>query len=237
MYQPEGVIIWQIFDRIALDNLASPLNDTTETWFLSVAICSSWRLFSARPIPTVKTSTCFALSSEACLATRSCDIPSVSMMRIRLRLRRLRPLNKYLLVKASALPMYVLPRGYLMLSMACCMCVTVFSWPNLNSRMGLVEKRTAPTRDWVLEIGSVTTMDLMNLSISLKLPRPWYSMLPEPSIKNARSTTVLQAEFEEYKSIKIRRSIVSWQGLNKRIKKSLISFLYIVPSRREPNHT
>jgi len=200
MYQPVGVISWHIFDRIALDNAASPLNDTTETWFLSVAICSSWRLLTAFPIPTVKISTCLALSSEACLATRSCDMPSVSMIRIRLRLRRLRPLNRYLLVKASALPMYVLPRGYRMLSIACCICVTVFSWPNLNSGMGLVEKRTAPTRDWVLEIGSVTTMDLMKLSISLKLPRPWYSMLPEPSIRNPRSTKVLQAEKEEYKS-------------------------------------
>lgn len=200
MYQPVGVISWQIFDRIALDNLASPLNDTTETWFLSVAICSNWRLFSACPMPTVKISTCLALSSEACLATRSCDMPSVSNIRIRLRLRRLRPLNKYLLVKASALPRYVLPRGYLMLSMACCMCVTVFNWPNLNNGMGLVEKRTAPMRDWVLEIGSVTTMDLMKLSMSLKLPRPWYSMLPEPSIRNPTSTTVLQAEREECKS-------------------------------------
>ena len=87
-----------------------------------------------------------------------------------------------------------------MLSMACCMCVTVFSWPNLNSGMGLVEKRTAPTRDCVLEIGSVTTMDLIKLSISLKLPRPWYSMLPEPSIRNPTSTTVLQAVKEECKS-------------------------------------
>jgi len=57
--------------------------------------------------------------------------------------------------------------------------------------MGLVEKRTAPTRDWVLETGSVPTMVLMKLSISLKLPRPWYSMLPEPSIKKPKSTTVL----------------------------------------------
>jgi len=197
MYQPVGVISWHIFDRIALDNVANPLNDTTETWFLSVAICSNWRLFRARPIPTVKISTFFALSSEACLATRSCDMPSVSMIRTRLRPRRLRPLNRYVLVKASALPMYVLPRGYRMLSMACCMCVTVFSWPNLKSGMGFVEKRTAPTRDWVLEIGSVTIMDLMKLSISLKLPRPWYSMLPEPSIRNARSTVLLQAEMEE----------------------------------------
>lgn len=197
MYQPVGVISWHIFDRIALDNVANPLNDTTDTWFLSVAICSNWRLFRARPIPTVKISTFFALSSDACLATRSCDMPSVSMIRTRLRSRRLRPLNRYLLVKASALPMYVLPRGYRMLSMACCMCVTVFSWPNLNSGMGFVEKRTAPTRDWVLEIGSVTIMDLMKLSISLKLPRPWYSMLPEPSIRNARSTVLLQAEMEE----------------------------------------
>lgn len=204
MYLPVGVITWQIFDRIALDNEANPLNDTTETWFLSVAICRSWRLFSACPIPTVKISTCLALSSEACLATRSCDMPSVSMMSIRLRLRRLRPLNKYLLVKASALPMYVLPRGYRMLLMACCMCVTVFSWPNRNSGMGLVEKRTAPTRDWVFEMGSVTTMDLMKLSISLKLPRPWYSMLPEPSIRNARSTTVLQAAREDNNNWRLR---------------------------------
>lgn len=199
MHKPVGVISWQIFDLIALDNAFKSLNDTTETCFLSVAICNSWRLFSALPIPTAKTSTLFAFSSDACPATRSCDMPSVSMMRIRLRLRRLRPLNRYLLVKAKALPMKVRPRGYRMLSMACCMCVTVFSWPNLNSGMGFVEKRTPPTRDWVLEIGSVTTMDLMKFSISLKLPRPWYSMLPEPSIKNPMSTTVLQTEMEKLK--------------------------------------
>lgn len=75
--------------------------------------------------------------------------------------------------------------------MACVTCVIVLSWPNLNNGIGFVEKRTAPTRDWVLEMGSVTTMDLMKLSISLKLPRPWYSMLPDPSIRKPKSTTVL----------------------------------------------
>ena len=35
-------------------------------------------------------------------------------------------------------------------------------------------------------------MDLIKLSISLKLPRPWYSMLPEPSIRKPKSTTGLQ---------------------------------------------
>ena len=72
-----------------------------------------------------------------------------------------------------------------------------------------MEKRTAPTRDWVLEMGSVTTMDLMKLSISLKLPRPWYSMLPDPSIRKPKSTTVLHTGTTKDKKVYMEIAILT----------------------------
>lgn len=48
-----------------------------------------------------------------------------------------------------------------MLLIVCCMCVMVFSWLNLNSGNGLVEKSIVFICDCVFEMGSVIIMDFM----------------------------------------------------------------------------
>lgn len=160
-------------------------------WFLFVVICRSWCFFSVCLILIVKIFICLVFSSEVCLVMWFCDMLFVSMMSICLWLWCLCFLNKYFLVKVSVLLMYVFFCGYWMLLMVCCMCVIVFSWLNWNSGMGFVEKRIVLMCDWVFEMGSVMIMDLMKLSISLKLLWLWYLMFLELLIRNVRFIIVL----------------------------------------------
>ena len=103
-------------------------------------------------------------------------------------------LNNRCKTKFKALPILVPPRGYLILEIVCStLALLLLRWKSSISHVR-EENSATPTRVRCGDTLNEETMVLTNSRQRRKLPRPAFSILPDPSIRNARSRRLLHTE-------------------------------------------
>ena len=103
-------------------------------------------------------------------------------------------LNNRYKTKFKAFPILVPPRGYLILEIVCStLALLLLRWKSSISHVR-EENSATPTRVRCGDTLNEETMVLTNSRQRRKLPRPEASILPDPSIRNARSRRLLHTK-------------------------------------------
>lgn len=103
-------------------------------------------------------------------------------------------LNRWYLANLRARPIFVPPLGYLIRLIAYKTLCLFLKRLKLNTSHARDENSTTPTRVFLGEIWKDATTRLTKLRHRRKLPRPEASILPEPSIKKAKSRRLRQTK-------------------------------------------